>query len=324
MLVLKHQAGSTPAAQFRLTQRFDPGCAGYGHGTTLDAARSVLHPDLRTVPHQPQVQVLGHGFVAAYEGLAGVTLTHPHHAKFHRTAVPPADDARATRFFRWHLDAALYALHAPRVTSLLAVAVPAGARQALRYDDGSRDELAVPLGATAFASSYTTYDLLSAPDKAFARATRVQYAPHPYIWMSPARSRPTGLGMLSEGLELPRAELPPVEDHKIMVLPMVWRNPETGRLALQIHPSAVEKLHLADGTVIDDLETVRDIIYRLQRPGIAPDLVYAHDWEEGDMVLFNNHGVLHSVVGSFSPGMVRIFRQCNMASSEGPLGPLNE
>lgn len=165
------------------------------------------------------------------------------------------------------------------------------------------------------------YDQLSPQDKEFVRTTSVEYAPHPYVWMSSAKSRSTGLGMLSEGKELPLAELPPIDESKIQVLPMCWRNPSTGRLALQIHPSAVWKLHLADGTVIDDLATVRDIVYRLQRPGIAPKMVYAHDWEEGDLVLFHNRGLIHSVVGAFAEDEVRLFRQCNIAASHLPQGP---
>jgi alpha-ketoglutarate-dependent taurine dioxygenase len=321
VVIIKNQAGATPKAQYELTRRFDPSSTNYGHGKTLDAKRSVLHPDLKTIPHQPQVQVIGNGFVEAYEGLENITLRHPHHRKFHRDPVPLEEDLKATRFFRWHIDAALYELSPPRVTSLMAVKVPSGGSQTLRYDDGSGDELAVSLGTTAFVSGYTMYDILSDEDKAFARTTKVQYAPHPYIWMSPAKSLPTGLGMYSEGLELPYSELPPVEEDKIKILPMVWKNPVTRRLALQIHPSAVEKLLLADGTVIDDLKEVRAICYRMQRPGIAPDLVYAHEWEEGDMVLFNNHGVIHSVVGAFREDEIRIFRQCNMAASEDPLGP---
>jgi alpha-ketoglutarate-dependent taurine dioxygenase len=50
-------------------------------------------------------------------------------------------------------------------------------------------------------------------------------------------------------------------------------------------------------------------------------LVYPHDWEEGDLVLFNNHGVLHSVVGAFREDEVRLFRQCNLAASRPPVGP---
>ena len=57
------------------------------------------------------------------------------------------------------------------------------------------------------------------------------------------------------------------------------------------------------------------------RSGIAPELVYAHDWKKGDLVFFNNHGVLHSVVGAFQPDEVRLFRQCNMAASQPPKGP---
>jgi alpha-ketoglutarate-dependent taurine dioxygenase len=176
-------------------------------------------------------------------------------------------------------------------------------------------------GSTAFVSSYTMYDLLSDADKEFARTTKVQYAPHPYIWMSGCASRSNGLGLLSQGRELPVSQLPPIDPAKIKILPMCWRNPVTSALALQIHPSAVQALHLANGTVVDDLETVREIVYKLQRPGIAPELVYAVDWEEGDMAVFNNRGVLHTVTGSFEEDEVRVFRQCNIAGSEGVEGP---
>ncbi|KAJ4313184.1 Alpha-ketoglutarate-dependent xanthine dioxygenase xan-1 [Neodidymelliopsis sp. IMI 364377] len=321
VLVLKNQAHATPKAQYELTQRFDPSSSSYGHGKTIDAKRSILHPDLKTVPHQPQVQVIGNGFVEEFEGLKNITLKHPHHKTFHKTAIPEEEDLDFTRFYRWHIDAALYDLQPPRVTSLMAVKVPKGRTQTLRYDDGTGDELQVPLGTTAFVSGYTMYDILSESDKEFVRTTKVEYAAHPYIWMSPAKSRSTGLGLESDGVELSESELPLIDESKILKLPMCWKNPVTGRLALQVHPSAVRKLHLKNGSVIDNLKEVRETVYRLQRPGIAPDLVYCHDWEEGDMVLFNNQGTLHSVVGAFSPEEVRIFRQCNLASSAAPKGP---
>ena len=319
--MIKNQKGCSPKAQYELTHRFDTSAQGYGHGKTLDAKRSILHPDLKTVPHQPEVQIIGNGFVPEYEGLKNFKLVHPHHRKFHKTAIPDADDLTHTRFYRWHIDAALYDLNPPKVTSLMAVSVPAGRRQTLRYDDNTGDELDVPLGTTAFVSGYRMYDILSDEDKEFVRTSKVEYAPHPYIWMSGAKSRSDGLGLLSDNLELPASELPPVEPAKIQILPMVWKNPVTGKLSVQMHPSAVRKIHLKNGDVIDDLERVREIVHRIQRPGIAPKLVYAHDWEEGDLVLFNNQGVLHSVVGAFAEDEVRLFRQCNMAASEPPLGP---
>lgn len=321
VLVLKNQTHATPKAQYELTQRFDPTCSSYGHGKTLDAKRSILHPDLKTIPHQPQVQVIGNGFVEEFHGLKDITLKHPHHKTFHKTKIPDEEDLDFTRFYRWHIDAALYDLQPPRVTSLMAVQVPKGRTQTLRYDDGTGDELRVPLGTTAFVSGNTMYDILSKSDKEFARTTKVEYAAHPYIWMSSAKSRSTGLGLESDGLELPESELPLIDESKILTLPMCWKNPVTGQLALQVHPSAVRKLHLKDGSVIDAFKVVRDIVYRLQRPGIAPELVYCHDWEEGDLVLFNNQGTTHSVVGAFAPDEVRIFRQCNLASSAPPEGP---
>lgn len=321
VVLFKKQEKLSPKAQFELTRLFDPSSVNYGHGKTLDAKKSVLHPDLKTIPHQPQVQVIGNGPVEEFEGLRNITLKHPHHKTFHHSPIGEDDDRDSTRFYRWHIDAALYDLNPPRVTTLMAVKVPKTEFQKLRYDDGTGDEMSVPRGSTAFVSSFKTYNLLSDSDKEFARTTKVQYAPHPYIWMCGAKSRSDGLGMVSEGRELSSSELPPIEEHKIKILPMTWRNPVTGQLALQVHPSAVQKLHLADGTVIDDLEEVREIVHRLQRPGIAPELVYAVNWEEGDLALFNNHGCLHSVTGSFLPSEVRIFRQCNLAASEEPLGP---
>ncbi|KAM0276663.1 hypothetical protein ACHAQH_006525 [Verticillium albo-atrum] len=322
VVVFKNQGHVSPKAQYEVTQRFDPAAAGaYGHGKTLDAKRSILHPDLKTIPHQPQVQVIGNGFVESYEGLENITLRHPHHRTFHATRIPDEDDLDFTRFYRWHIDAALYGLAPPVATSLLAVRVPGGRTQTLRYDDGTGDEKTVPLGTTAFVSGAAMYDALSPEDQAFCRSTKVEYAPHPYVWMSTARSRSDGLGLVSEGRELPLSDLPPIEDDKIQILPMLWRNPVTGALALQVHPSAVRKLHLADDTVLDDLAEVREIVHRLQRPGIAPERVYAHDWEEGDFVIFHNRGVLHSVVGAFAEDEVRLFRQCNIAGSELPGGP---
>jgi xanthine dioxygenase len=320
VVLIKNQSHVTPAEQFALNNLFDPAATSYGHGKTLDAKRSILHPDLKTIPHQPQVQVIGNGFVPSYEGLENITLKHPHHRTFHKYPIPEEHDLEYTRFYRWHIDAALYDLNPPKVTTLLAVSVPTGPKQTLLYDDGSNEEMRVPIGTTAFVSGYAMYDRLSESEKEFVRTSKIQYAPHPYIWMSQCKSFSDGLGLFSDEKELDYATLPPIEESKIKIMPMVWKNPVTGKLALQIHPSAIQKIHLKDGTVIDDLQRVREIAHSLQRPGISPKRVYAHDWKEGDLVIFNNWGVIHSVVGAFAKDQVRIFRQCNVAASESPVG----
>lgn len=319
VVVIKNQSELSPKAQYELTRRFDPVSETYSHGKAIDK-RSVLHADLKTIPTQPQVQVIGHGFVESFEGLSNIQLKHPHHKTFHKTPVSDEDDAAYTHFYRWHIDSAMYNLDPPLVTSLLAVQVPKGRRQICRYDDGTGDSLDVPLGTTAFFSGYKLYELLSEEEQRFVRTSKVEYAPHPYIWMSKAKSRSNGLGIVSEGLELSEEELPPVEDSKVKIYPMAWKNPVTGKLAMMVYPTCIRKIHLENGDVLDDLAEIRERLYKLQRRGIDPSRIYAHDWKEGDLVLFNNHGVMHSIVGSFSEGEVRIFRQCNMAASYPPKG----
>ncbi|CRG91684.1 Putative dioxygenase C576,01c [Talaromyces islandicus] len=318
IVLFKNQQNLSPHAQYEFTKRFDPAAADYGHNINPNNARTR---HLKSVPDQPQVLVKGNGFVESILGLENVTLWHPMHRRFHRDHIPEDKDASLTRFFRWHIDAALYDRNPPKVTTLMAVQVPKGPRQTISYDDGSGDTLDASLAPTAFVSGQNMFDMLSPEDQEFVRTSRVEYAPYPYMWMSKARAFSNGLGLYSEGLEREESELPPIDPSKIQILPMAWKNPVTGKLSLQVHPACVRKIHLADGSVIDDLERVRDIVYRLQRPAISPPYVYAHDWANGDMILFNNHGVLHTVVGSLRPDQIRVFRQCNLAASEPPAGP---
>ncbi len=137
----------------RRPQAFDPTSESYGHGNnkTEKTSKSILHPYLKTISRVPQVQLIGNGTVLNHEGLEVVALKHPSHTTFHKTAVPPADEvAGITRFCRWHMDAALYDLSPPKVTTLYAIRVPQGPKQTCRYDDGTGDTLPVPLGTTAF------------------------------------------------------------------------------------------------------------------------------------------------------------------------------
>lgn len=205
-------------------QAFDPTSENYGHGNnkTGGTKKSILHPDLKTIPHVPQVQLIGNGTVYNHEGLAEAKLKHPHHKTFHKTHISDADEEKgATRFYRWHIDAALYDLNPPKVTTLYGLNVPGGPHQVCRYDDGTGDELEVPLGTTAFVSGRTMFELLPPELKSLAVRSKVKYAPHPYIWMSPSHAMPTGLGIETEGLELPLNELPAWEESKVMVLPIV-------------------------------------------------------------------------------------------------------
>ncbi|KAK0548905.1 hypothetical protein OC846_002511 [Tilletia horrida] len=326
----------SPEAQYELTHAFDTDTSVYGHGNKGRQKESILHPDLKTIPRQPQVQVIGNGPVAEHEGLKDIRLKHPHHKTFHKTKISDEEDHDFTRFYRWHIDAALYDLAPPRVTTLYGLKVPKGRTQTLRYDDGTGDELQVPLGTTAFVSGKTMFNRLSPAEKSLAVRSTIVYSPHPYVWMSKATSNSVGLGLESDGKELSEKDLPEWEESKVKKYPMLWKNPQTGELHFQVHPSAIKEVIVAplpenkeastdalypQGAHLTDLKEVRDLVYRLQRPAIAPELVYAHDWKENDLCLFHNQGVLHSVVGAFADDEVRVFHQCNLAASTDPEGP---
>lgn len=107
------------------------------------------------------------------------------------------------------------------MTSLYGITVPRGEKQICRYDDGTGDELEVPLGTTAFVSGKTMFEILPKELKSLAVRGKVRYAPHPYVWMAPARALETGLGIANEGLELKPEELPPWEEERVKTFPIV-------------------------------------------------------------------------------------------------------
>ena len=230
VVVVRGQERLSPRAQFELTRRFDPTVKTYGHGNRPDIMKqSVLVQDLVSIPAWPQVKLLGNARVSDHEGLPEVELHHPSHRAFHLNPLTDEQEAQGlTRFYRWHIDAALYELHPPKVTTLLALKVPAARAQTVVYDDGSGDTLDVSLGTTAFVSGVKAFELLSPPQRRWACKTQARYAPHPYVWMRNARARSNGLGLVSEGRELPRDQLPPYEESKVTTLAAGLEEPADG------------------------------------------------------------------------------------------------
>ncbi|KAK0501176.1 hypothetical protein EDD18DRAFT_1348680 [Armillaria luteobubalina] len=297
------------------TMPFDSSRDDFGHvNNELDKnEKSILHPDLKTIPHVPQVQLIGNGTIYNHEGIAEATLKHPSHTAFHKTRVSPEDEAKgATCFSRWHIDAALYDRRTPKVTTLYATNVPKGSKQTCQYDDGTSDELPVPLGATAFVSGKMKFEILPTELKSLAVCSKAKYAPLPYVWIAPAHVVSTRLGLESEG-----DELPSWEEEKRMVHPwgaaemLVGPIPEGGKKESALY---------SDGADLTDLNEVRELLYKMQRPGIVPKLVYPHDWSERNFVLFHNRGILPSVVGALNKDQVCAFYQCNLAASDDPVG----
>jgi hypothetical protein len=158
------------------SQALDPASDSYGHGNNKSQStqKSILHPDLKTIPRVPKVQLIGNGTLHDHEGLETAALKHPSHTTFHMTPVSPADEQTGiTCFHRWHIDAALYELSPLRVTTLYAVQVPQGTLQTCRYDDGTGDTLPIPLGTTAFVSGRTMF--VDLPPHVDARSCQTPY-----------------------------------------------------------------------------------------------------------------------------------------------------
>lgn len=330
-----------PKSQYLLTKRFDPsipepkeeGLGGYGHGKEFRHQQSVLRKDGTSVKSQPQVQILGQGVFEAgelgNENDEQISLTHPSHTTFHKNPLSQDEinKEHKTRFYRWHIDSALYDLSPPMVTTLLGITVPPATQtQTIDYDDGSGDKLELTQGATCFVSGAEAFERLSDEEKEFALNTTVEYAPHPYIFISPARATKDGLTMESEGKENSFEDLPEWEDSKIKRLPMVWTNPVTGKHHLQVHGCCLYKLHTKSGDKIKTLalEDARKKAHSLMRPAIAPEKILAHSWKQGDLVIFFNRGVWHSVTGEFkgvNNGVDerRLMHQCNIASGGDPV-----
>jgi hypothetical protein len=120
------------------------------------------------------------------------------------------------------MDAALYDLPPSKVTALYGLKVPKGPLQTIRYDDdGTGDGLEVTLGTTAFVSGKTMFDILPKELKSFVVRAKARYAPHPFQWMRKAKAKSTGLGLETEGAEVPLEELPQWEESKVKIYPFV-------------------------------------------------------------------------------------------------------
>ncbi len=113
---------------------------------------------------------------------------------------------------------------------------------------------------------------------------------------------------------------------------MVWRNPGSDRPFLQVHGCCVYTLTTRDPatgtvTVMDDVDQVRATVYAMQRRIWQAGHIYAHRWQEGDLVVFHNRGVMHSITGQLAQyqkdatvgdANKRLMWQCTMTSGTAP------
>lgn len=132
----------------------------------------------------------------------------------------------------------------------------------VRWEDEAGTQMSMAPGATAMVAGSRALSLLDEETRRVVMNSRIEYAPHAFVWMAKARSTRLGHLIETEGLERPLTELPRWEESKVCVYPMVWTNPKTGEKSLQVHGQGAFKLYLKDSpngeeTVIDNLKEVR-------------------------------------------------------------------
>ncbi|KAJ4333861.1 hypothetical protein N0V95_009327 [Ascochyta clinopodiicola] len=142
------------------------------------------------------------------------------------------------------------------------VKTPKGPDVTVRWEDEAGTEMKMAPGATAMVAGSRALALLDDETRQIVANSRIEYAPHAFVWMSTAHSTRLGHLLENEGLEKPLDELPKWDKSKVCTYPMVWTNPKTGEKSLQVHGQGAFKLYLKssrDGheTVVDDLKEVR-------------------------------------------------------------------
>lgn len=126
-------------------------------------------------------------------------------------------------------------------------------------------------GETEFASSYAAYDVLTDDEKQRFGSLRVVHSLEASQRRVTAEPTPE---------ELARWRSRPTHEH-----PLVWTH-RTGRKSLVLGASA-------DYIVGMDLGQGRALLAELLDRATTPDRVYRHSWSVGDMVIWDNRGVLH-------------------------------
>lgn len=159
--------------------------------------------------------------------------------------------------FFWHIDGVTIDQPLPKATLLSARKLsPAG-------------------GQTEFASTYAAYENLPEAEKRALETVKV-------VHKMEASMRPV-------------FDVPPEEDlarwrdmSKVMVHPLVWTH-ASGRKSLIVgsHADSVVGLPIPHG---------RSMLQRLQEWAAQPAFYYRHEWNEGDLVIWDNCGCMHRVI----------------------------
>jgi alpha-ketoglutarate-dependent taurine dioxygenase len=179
--------------------------------------------------------------------------------------------------FFWHVDGVTMDMALPKATLL------------------SARKLSDTGGATEFANLFAAYERLPDEEKKELEGLRV-------IHTLEASIRPVYGHPPQERLDRWRSMAWPMEH------PLVWPHAD-GRKSLLLGTHA-------DGIVGWPGPHGRALLWRLQQWAAQPEFVYRHDWRVGDLVIWNNEGLMHRVAPYTDQG--RVMHRTTIAGHEKP------
>jgi alpha-ketoglutarate-dependent taurine dioxygenase len=148
-------------------------------------------------------------------------------------------------------------------------------------------------GETEFASTYAAYEALDAAERAAIDDVRVVHsleAANRLVWPDPT----------DEQLAMWRRRAP--REH-----PLVWRHRDGRRsLVLGATTDHVVGMDAAEGRALLD-----DLLAR----STPPERVYRHEWAVGDLVIWDNRGVLHRAL-PYARDSARLMHRTTIAGDE--------
>ncbi len=148
-------------------------------------------------------------------------------------------------------------------------------------------------GETEFASSYAAYEMLDDDEKAKVEELRV-------VHTIEASQRLFNKEPSERELEHWRKR--PAKEH-----PLVWRH-RSGRRSLVLGATT-------DHVVGMDPDEGRALLDDLLHRATTPDRVYRHEWQVGDVVIWDNRGVLHRAL-PYDPSSPRDMHRTTFAGDE--------
>ena len=148
-------------------------------------------------------------------------------------------------------------------------------------------------GETEFASSYAAYEMLDDDERARLDDVRV-------VHTIEASQRLFNKHPSDEEVE--RWRMRPPKEH-----PLVWRH-VSGRRSLVLGATT-------DHVVGMDPDEGRALLDDLLHRATTPDRVYRHEWQQGDVVIWDNRGVLHRAL-PYDPASPRDMHRTTFAGDE--------